>query len=190
VACHQEKARRQGRTVVLIDESGFMLQPVVRRTWAVRGMTPMLRRSERHDRLTAIGALSPSPERRRAGLYFRLDRQNATSESVMKFVALLRRQLQRPLTIVWDRLNVHRSVARDGAKRLGEDVLFEFLPPYAPQLNPVEQVWSHSKYGEMSNYVPSDIDELRSEVTKSLQSKRTNQEMLKTFFRHAGLSPE
>jgi transposase len=36
-----KKARRTGRSLVLSDESGFLLQPVVRRTWAPRGQTPI-----------------------------------------------------------------------------------------------------------------------------------------------------
>jgi len=42
-----KKARRRNATIVFIDESGFMLQPVVRRTWAPRGETPILKSWDR-----------------------------------------------------------------------------------------------------------------------------------------------
>jgi len=45
-----------------------MLQPTVRRTWAPRGQTPILKSYDRHDRLTAVSAVTVSPQRRRLGL--------------------------------------------------------------------------------------------------------------------------
>jgi hypothetical protein len=41
VAKGKKRAHDQGWSIVLIDESGFMLQPVVRRTWAPKGETPI-----------------------------------------------------------------------------------------------------------------------------------------------------
>ena len=32
--------------------------------------------------------------------------------------------------------------------------MVEWLPAYAPDLNPVEPAWSHTKYGDLANYVP------------------------------------
>ena len=46
----QKKARRERRWTVFLDESGFMLQPTCRRSWAQRGCTPTLRCWARHDR--------------------------------------------------------------------------------------------------------------------------------------------
>jgi hypothetical protein len=57
---------------VSLDESGFMLTPTVCRTLAPRGETPALKSWDRHDRISAISAITVSPARRRLGLYFRL----------------------------------------------------------------------------------------------------------------------
>ncbi|WP_171469452.1 transposase [Frigoriglobus tundricola] len=40
----------------------------------------------------------------------------------------------------------------------------ERLPPYTPELNPVEQVWSRLKYGQWANVVPDDLSALDDEV--------------------------
>ena len=54
-------------------------------------------------------------------------------------------QLGGPLVLVWDNLNVHTSAAM-GELIAARDWLTVFrLPPYAHELNPVEQVWSHLK---------------------------------------------
>jgi len=49
------------------------------------------------------------------------------------------------MLVIWDRLNAHRSAQRQLIVKYGDDICFEFLPAYSPQLNPVEQVWSHTK---------------------------------------------
>jgi hypothetical protein len=66
------KARRRKAHLVFLDESGFMLTPTVRRTFAPRGQTPIIKSWDRHDRISAISAVTVSPKRRRLGLYFHL----------------------------------------------------------------------------------------------------------------------
>ena len=70
LATHQKKARDEGSHIVLIDESGFFLNPLVRRTWAPKGHTPVLTGFGRHRRkVSTIAAISVAPGRRRVGLY-------------------------------------------------------------------------------------------------------------------------
>ncbi len=164
-----------------------MLQPAVRRTWCVRGKTPVQRSWDRHDRLSALAALTVSPRRCRVGLYFTLLDHNVRTPDIVDFLRDLRRVLPRPLTVVWDRLNAHRSAMKQVRRRLFDKVEFEFLPGYAPDLNPVEQVWCHTKYSDLPNYIPDDIDDLRTVVTSSLLSQRTETRLLSNFFNHAGL---
>jgi len=45
---------------VFLDESGFMLTPIVRRTFAPRGKTPILKCWDRHVRFSAISAVTIS----------------------------------------------------------------------------------------------------------------------------------
>ncbi|MCA9167684.1 MAG: transposase [Planctomycetales bacterium] len=71
LATDRKKAKRRGASVVFIDETGFRLQPVNRRTWAPRGVTPIQRAWGTYDRLSIIGAVTLSPQRQRIGLPFR-----------------------------------------------------------------------------------------------------------------------
>ena len=73
---------------MFLDESGFMLTPTVRRTLAPRGKTPILKSWDRHDRISAISAVTISPKRRRLGLDFRLlpDGANAHGEDTVDFL--------------------------------------------------------------------------------------------------------
>ena len=145
MAAGEKKAREEGWSIVLIDESGFMLQPVVRRTWAPRGQTPIQSSWDRHDRLSGISAITVAPSRRRLGLYFQIHSDNVRWDKVIAFLAVLHQHLRRKFIVVLDRLNAHRKPVRLLRAEHPEWFEVEWLPAYAPDLNPVEMVWNHTK---------------------------------------------
>ncbi len=164
-----------------------MLQPVVRRTWAPRGQTPIQYSWDRRDRLSVISAITVSPQRRRLGLYFDIFDHNIVTDDFEMFVAAVLRRLKRPILLVLDRWSVHRSGVRRLLERFPKRVQIEWLPAYAPELNPVEQVWNRTKYTDLANYVPDDIVSLGREVAHSIRQTRSQQTLLRSFFRHCGL---
>jgi hypothetical protein len=55
-----KKAKAEGAHLVFFEESGFFLNPLVRRTWAAQGQSPVLRSFGRHrDKVSVIAALQP-----------------------------------------------------------------------------------------------------------------------------------
>lgn len=187
LAADQKKARRQGACIVFIDETGFRLQPVNRRTWSPRGQTPVQRAWDRRDRLSVIGAIVLSPRRRQITTPFAIQETNVKAVDVVAFVKTLKRGLQRPLIIVWDRWNVHRSAEKQIAASRVQGVSFEQLPAYAPELNPVEPRWSHTKYADLANFVPDDVRQLTRSVNSSLKKHQTASRLKKSFFKAAQL---
>jgi transposase len=174
---------------VLLDESGFMLTPTVRRSLAPRGKTPILRSWDRHDRISAISAIVVSPSRRRVGLYFRLlpDDANVHGEDTVAFLRELRRRVPVPMTILWDRGNVHdRSKAVRAYLAEHPSIETEPFPSYAPEANPDEGVWGYTKYGRLANFAPEDTDELRAALVAELERLHRRPELLASFIRHAG----
>jgi transposase len=164
-----------------------MLQPLVRRTWGLCGQRPVMYCWDRHDRLSVIAGLTVAAQRRRLGLYFALHRRNIKTPEVEEFIRNVQRQVRKPLIIVMDRLAAHRSAA----KRLADDARFEieWLPAYAPELNPTEYAWSNTKYTELANYVPDDVLDLEIAATLALNKTRREQKLLRSFFAGAKLKP-
>jgi transposase len=165
-----------------------MLTPTVRRTLAPRGKTPILKSWDRHDRISAISAVTVSPKRRRLGLYFRLlpDDANAHGEDTVAFLEQLRRHIRGPMTILWDRGNIHdRSKVVRAYLAKHPEIVTEKFPGYAPETNPDEMVWQHTKHGRLANFTPEDTAELRATVEEELTRLHGNSERLSAFIRHA-----
>ena len=164
-----------------------MLQPLVRRTWAEKGKTPILDHWHRYDRCTVITALVLSPMRKRVRMFFQILDHNAKAEDFSWFLEYLHREVQRKLWVVWDNLPAH-----DKAERIVEEtncdwIHFERLPAYAPQVNPVEHVWTTAKWGRMANNSPEDAGLLRTQVNTTLQTQSNESQLLKAHFRWAQL---
>jgi hypothetical protein len=184
------RARRRRAHLVFLDESGFMLTPTVRRTFAPRGRTPILKSWDRHDRISAISALTVSPKRKRLGLYFRLlpDDENVHGVDTVAFLRPLKRHIPGPMTILWDRSNVHdRSKVVRAYLAKHPEIVTEKFPGYAPELNPDESVWGHAKYARLANFTPADTAELRRVLLEELERLDQQPELLATFIRHAGV---
>ena len=171
---------------MFLDETGFLLQPLNRRTWAPRGRRPEQRVWQRHDRLSVIASLHVSP-RRRLGHYFRIHSHNVRTAEVVKYLRDLHRQLGRALIVVMDRLPAHRSAVRQLQKAGATWFTVEWLPGYAPELNPVEAHWSCSKYSRLANYVPDHIDDLYDAVAEAVGDAALDRSLLCSFFQSANL---
>ncbi len=164
-----------------------MLQPVVRRTWAPRGQTPIQYSWDRHDRLSVISGITVSPLRRRLGLYFQVHSDNINFEKVMVFITLLHHRLRRKFILVLDRYSAHRKGVRLMQAKHPDWFEVAWLPAYAPELNPVEMVWNHTKYADLANFIPEDVQDLRRSVAASIEDTRTQTQLLRSFFQYAGL---
>jgi transposase len=177
-------------TLVFLDEAGFMLTPLVRRTLAPRGKTPVLPALRRRDRISTISCVTLGVNDKQPELYFELlpEGLNVTAEDIVAFLKELRSELPGPLTVIWDRHNIHsrsRLVKQWLAEQ--EDVELEDLPGYAPQLNPDEMVWAWLKYGRLSNLTATNVRELRDHVLTELEWAAFDRELLAGFFNHAHL---
>jgi len=167
-----------------------MLTPTVRRTLAPRGRTPVLPAWQRHDRISAISCVTLEPLGERPGLYFELlpAGLNVRAEDIVAFLRQLRRELPGPLTMVWDRHNIHSRSRRVKEWLAGQpDVVLEDLPGYAPELNPDEMVWAWLKYGRLANLSARDVAELRDHLITELEWAAFDGELLAGFFNHAEL---
>ncbi len=123
-----------------------MLTPNVRKTWAPRGQTPILRCPARRGKISAISALNLSPKRTRVTLYARFHQsKNIKAPDVIRFLCHLLKHLRGHIFLVWDGGAPHRAkLTKAYIARHPRLHVFRF-PAYSPELNPDESVWNNLK---------------------------------------------
>jgi putative transposase len=150
-------------------------------------VTPIQHVWNRHDRITALAAITRAPWANRLGLYYELLDHNARTLDFVRFLREVHAHLRRPLILVCDRLPAHRSAVRRLLEAGAHWLRVEWLPGYAPEIDPVEDVWNQSKYGDLANNIPNDIRELHETLDRLLQTYRHQPNRLHSFFGAAHL---
>ncbi|WP_243725869.1 transposase [Actinomadura rubrisoli] len=174
------------------------MTPPTRRTWSRRGRTPVINVRGRSQRRISIAALACYRPGRRSRLIYRLKhhtdhkqpgRRSLAWTDYRDLLIAAHHQLNAPITLVWDNLNVHRD-ARLRAFIDGCDWLTVFyLPTYAPDLNPVECVWSVLRRTSQANIAFTDPDHLRRTLRHGLRIVQYRSDIIDGCLTATGLTP-
>ena len=106
-------------------------------------------------------------------------RKGFTEADYARFLDAAHQQLGGPLVLVWDGLNTHASRAMRELIA-ARDWLTVRLPPYAPELNPVEPAWSSLKRS-LANLVKQDINQLTELIRTRLRRMQYQPGLLEGF---------
>jgi len=190
LAAAKKNARRRRAWLVFEDESGLSQQPVVCRTWAPRGETPVLTHvGGTWKRLSVAGALAFRWDGRHARFFFQTHPGSYTDRRLIPFLRDLRRHLRgQPVILIWDGLPAHKSyLMRDYVADQRRWLTVERLPGYAPELNPVEPIWGNIKRTELANLCAPHLDALRGPLRRGCARVRRHPHLAFSFLHHAGL---
>jgi len=161
----------------------------VRRTWAPKGQTPAHYGWDRHDRLSVISALAFDLPSELWQLFFETKVHNLCAEHVVDFLGQIAQAYSGKIIVVLDLWSTHRKAMRLLALGLPGKFEAERLPAYAPDLNPVELVWSGAKYADMANSIPEGALDLQKAVRANLSNYAIQHTLLEGFLRHTKLQP-
>jgi transposase len=118
--------------------------------------------------------------------YFRLFAGAIRRPQVIEFLGHLRGKV----LIVWDGLPAHRSRAVWNFVRQQRGRMWlEFLPAYAPELNPTESIWGHLKQHELPHFCPKDLSELSVQAVRARKRMRRRPHLVMAFWQQAELFP-
>jgi hypothetical protein len=182
LAAYQKKARRRGAAIVFVDETGFSFRAKTGTTWAPTGQTPILRRVSKRRELSTVIGLTLSGK-----LYKRHFEHAIGATDVLVALRHFQRHICRPMIIIGDRLNAHRAIIVQDYIAAHPDIDVEWLPPYAPDLNPEEGCHGNIKQ-HLRNAAPATTHEMRVQVDRAFARLRHRPDLLRGFFRHAGLA--
>lgn len=170
-----------------MDESGLLMSPIVRRTWAPSGKTPCIKHKTRsHKKISAIGAIAVGVNGRNPRQMFRLlEDQNVDTTLCVQFLVQLKQNIKGSIIVIWDRLQAHRSKRVKEWLKRNHRIELEYFPPYAPELNPVEYLWAYLKHHILVNFSAETLTELYRESKKGLCKIRHSKTLLSSFVHHS-----
>jgi transposase len=187
----RQRAAEQAARIVLIDETGLLMRPLVRRSLAPRGRPLVLKYQSKHRQKVSVqGALVMDGQAQAPVLRSRMHEDSyVDSEKNAQFLRRLLAEWPEPLMVLWDRGSMHKGPAVRAVLAEHPRLSVEYLPAYCPDLNPTEWLWSWMKYGALANFCPQDLRHLSGKVASVLAQAAEKQSMLQGFCRTAGLSP-
>src|SRR3954470_15997786 len=187
-------AAATGAWIVFEDEAGATLRPPKARTWAARGHTPQIAVSGRGGRVSMAALVCYRPGHR-SRLFYRLlvhrrrrgERRSFSEDDYAALIAAAHAQLQAPIILIWDNLNVHRSAAMRRFCDAHDWLTVVQLPAYAPELNATEGVWAQVKR-DLGNLLAGTLDQLAATAKRLLKRIQYRPELIDGFRAQTGLA--
>jgi len=195
VARHKKTAADLGAWLCFEDEAGQGLRPPTGRTWGRRGQTPIVKVTAAGAKRVSLTALICTRPGHRPRLIYRalIDRgprkgrrKGFTETDYARLFDAAHQQLGGPVVIIWDNLNTHVSTRMKNLIAARDWLTVFQLPPYAPELNPVEAVWSHLKRS-LANLAKRGIDQLTALVKTRLKRMQYRPSLLDGYLAKTGL---
>jgi putative transposase len=173
--------------LVFPDESGFSLVSPLKRTWARRGQTPVLRMSIEHNqRLNLIGAWCLTPARRKVKVHLQSSWSAMSGAEVILFLKHLLRHVRGSIIMLWDKHPIHKRKMVTQFLDRHPRIDRHWFPTCAPELNPMEFVWTQVSESTAST-APHNVRELESNVRRGIARTRVSQRRLWACIEASGL---
>lgn len=178
------QAKRDKADIYFWDESGFGADGVQGTTWGAKGQTPVVSVPGQRQGISAASAVSSK------GAFWFATYSGGLNGAL--FVTWLRRMMRgrrKPLHLILDSLPAHKTRAvRDYVDELNGKLTLDFLPGYAPDLNPDELVWSHAKRTGNARGPLLKGERLADRVAAQLADIGNRPALVRSFFRHPSVA--
>lgn len=134
-----------------------------------------------------IGALAYRADGSRSKILLQFKKGAVLAPDFVRFLEHLARHLRGNVLVIWDRLNGHRSLLVRNWSDANPRFEFVHLPAYAPELNPVEALWSWLKGTCLANCSHDDLGPLTNAMRRGVHRARHRKGLLCAFLRKADL---
>jgi len=174
----RKRAKRLGAKVFFSDEAGFQSDPVLGRTYGLKGHTPVVVTSGQRQSLNVISAVNARGEFWAVTYTGKLN-----AESFVCFLQNFMARQRGPVFLVVDGHPAHKAnTVKQYLQSLKGRLELHFLPPYAPDLNPDEFVWSYMKNNGVSKKPLKQNESLQTRINQDLNRIRNNRKLVRSFF--------
>jgi transposase len=173
------QAKATGGEVYFWDESGFRADTVHGKTWGKRGQTPVVERPGQRQSISAASAVNA-----RGAFWYCTYQGGLNAELVVALLRKMMRHRSKPVHLVLDGLPAHKTaLVKSYVASTNGMLTLHFLPGYAPELNPDEQVWSHMKRTNVARSPLRRGEKLRDKIEAQLSAIKRMPKLVRSFFR-------
>ena len=159
--------------MIFFDEARLGLKPVTGRLWAMKGARPLAAVCPGYGNFYVYSAVCPA-----TGEDVTLFMPRVNTGMMNLFLGELGKALGgRRCLLVMDRAGWHRSAGLD----VPENIEIVLLPPYSPELNPVERLWAWLKRHALRNRLMHTLDEVMDSLEDAM--RRATPDFLKSICR-------
>lgn len=152
------------------DETIFIQHPSLVAMWTLKGERPMIATYGSHARRGVFGATSPLS----GSMMHKLSKKVNAEEFLHFLVALLQTYPNKRLVLVLDNAKWHKAKLVKEFQEINKDRLeLIFLPPYSPDLNPIELLWKISKKAIVHNCFYPTMDLLVGSIENFFETMAT-----------------
>lgn len=152
---------------MFLDEVGFSLKGTVKHTWALRGHTPVVFGKASWDKVSTIGAVTS------VGQFLQQTQHGAfTGPGVICFLQHVLLHVPGDIVVVLDNAGIHKTKAVTAFVAGESRLSLRSLPPYAPELNPIELVWAYVKRNLLGNFCARTLKALKARLRVGWQRVR------------------
>ncbi|MEW6482554.1 MAG: IS630 family transposase [bacterium] len=143
------------------DEVHFQRTSTLIRAWALKGKQPHILSASTKEKIGFFGAVSL-----KSGQFVTQTAPTFNSKAFNNFLCHLLGYIHKPTLLILDRASYHRAKSLKPFLAEHQDYLkIVFLPPYSPELNPIERVWKITRRRVIHNrYFPT-LKELEETLT-------------------------
>ena len=122
-------------------------------------------------------------------MMFRLQAGAMKKEHFVEYLKDIKRMMRKKkILLIWDGLPGHKAkIVTDYIKTQKPWLRVERYPGYAPELSPVEYLWSPMKARDFAHIPPKGLDDLTRRVRRAFRRIRGDKLMLKNCLRKAGV---
>lgn len=174
----KKRAKRLGAKVFFQDEAGFQSDAPLGRTYGLKGQTPVVETSGQRQGLNVISAVNARGEFWAATYTSKLN-----AELFIVFLKSFMQCQTGKVFLVVDGHPAHKAKSVRGyVQSLKGRLELHFLPPYAPDLNPDEFVWSYMKTNGVSKKPLKQNESLQNRIEKDLADIQKNRKLVRSFF--------
>lgn len=174
----RRRAREHGARIFFLDEAGFDSEPRLGRTYGLKGQTPVVTTTGQRQKVNVISAVNAQ-----GAFWCQVYTERLNAALFARFLGEFVGTRPNPVYLVVDGHPAHKAqLVKDLVRDLKGKLELHFLPPYAPDLNPDEFVWSHMKTNGVSKKPLRKNESLKDRIHTDLAAIRANRRLVRSFF--------